>query len=220
MIPKVIHCCWFGGPKTRLAKRCVASWRRFAPDWTIREWGEEAASRLDPPQFAAEAMRSRKWAFAADWLRFAALHAEGGVYFDMDVELVAPLCAEGEFVAGEYMAGGKVTIGACAMALEKGSAVAAAMLAHYRAARFETDRTVGERMEEVFAAEGASVPVLPPEAFCPIDMDGTMRRTERTVGIHHSAMSWCPLRRRVARWLSWHGMRPLVELALRAGGRR
>ena len=107
MIPKVIHCCWFGGRKTNLAEECLASWRRFAPGWEIREWGLEDMLALSPPQFVKDAVAMRKWAFAADWLRFAALHAGGGVYLDMDVELVAPLSAEGEFVAGEYMSGGR-----------------------------------------------------------------------------------------------------------------
>lgn len=220
MIPRVIHCCWFGGRKTKLAEKCLASWRRFAPDWKIREWDLEEMFSLSPPQFVKDAVAARKWAFAADWLRFAALHAEGGVYFDMDVELVASLSVDGEFVAGECMLGGRTAIGACALALEKGSAVADAMLAHYGAARFETCRTVGESLEEVLGKTGLTVKVLPPEVFCPIDVDGRMRRTERTVGIHRCAMSWCGWRRRFARWLSWHGMRPLVDLALRARRRR
>lgn len=215
MIPQKIHCFWAGGPKTRLARRCLASWRRFAPGWEIREWGLEDMLALSPPPFARDAVARRKWAFAADWLRFAALRAEGGLYLDTDVELVAPLTDVGEFVAGEYMSGGGTTICACAMALEKGSAVADAMLAHYGAARFETRRTVGERLEEVLGETGLSVRVLPPEVFCPIYVDGSVRATERTVGIHRCSMSWCGWRRRLARWLSWHGMGGVVGAALR-----
>ena len=220
MIPKVIHCCWFGGPKTPLAERCLATWRRFAPDYEVREWGLAELMALTPPRFVIDAVGEKKWAFVADWLRFAALHAEGGIYFDMDVELVAPLSVEGEFVAGEYQLNGRVSAGACVLSLEKGSAVAKAMLMHYGTAKFETDRTVGERLEVVLAEAGMSVPMLPPEVFCPIDVDGTMRRTERTVGIHRCAMSWCTWKRRLARWLSWHGMRPLVDLALKVRRRR
>ena len=41
MIPKIIHYCWFGGnplPKDALA--CIASWKKFFPDYEIKEWNE------------------------------------------------------------------------------------------------------------------------------------------------------------------------------------
>jgi len=39
MIPKTIHCCWFSGErKSALVRRCMESWRMFAPDFEIREW--------------------------------------------------------------------------------------------------------------------------------------------------------------------------------------
>ncbi|MBQ3289076.1 MAG: DUF2029 domain-containing protein [Kiritimatiellae bacterium] len=215
MIPKIIHCCWFGGePKTPLVERCLASWRKFAPDFDIREWGLDDLLAMSPPQFVADAVKARKWAFAADWLRFAALYAEGGVYFDTDVELVAPLEAYNEFVAGQCLPGGGIGMEPAVMALEKGSPVAAAMLEHYVKAVFDASQTVGERLAETLGRIGLSLAVLPPEAFCPIGLDGTMHVTDRTIGIHRCAMSWCTWRRRLARWLSWHGMRGAVDMLL------
>ena len=36
MIPKVIHYCWFGNNELPpLAKKCIASWRKFLPDYEI-----------------------------------------------------------------------------------------------------------------------------------------------------------------------------------------
>ena len=38
MIPKKIHYCWFGrGEKNEKAKKCIASWHRFCPDYEIIE---------------------------------------------------------------------------------------------------------------------------------------------------------------------------------------
>ena len=40
-VPKIIHYCWFG--KTSLpedAQRCIASWKKFCPDYEIAEWNE------------------------------------------------------------------------------------------------------------------------------------------------------------------------------------
>ena len=216
MIPNTIHCCWLGGgPKTALAEKCRVSWRKFAPGWEIREWTAADLAALDPPPFVDEAMRRGQWAFAADWLRFAALAAEGGVYLDYDVELVRPLAVDGEFVAGQWLPGGKVGMEPAVLALEKGSAVAAAMLEAYRGASFDAVRTVGERLGEALDAKGISVKVLPPEVFCPIDVDGSLRATDATIGVHHYAMAWAGPVRRFARWLSWHGMRRVVDALLR-----
>ena len=41
MIPKVIHYCWFGrNPLPESAKKCIASWRKFLPDYEIWQWSE------------------------------------------------------------------------------------------------------------------------------------------------------------------------------------
>lgn len=42
MIPKKIHYCWFG--KSELpakAKKCIASWKKYCPDYEIVEWNED-----------------------------------------------------------------------------------------------------------------------------------------------------------------------------------
>ena len=42
MIPKIIHYCWFGrGPLPELAQKCIASWRKYLPDYEIKEWNED-----------------------------------------------------------------------------------------------------------------------------------------------------------------------------------
>ena len=41
MIPKIIHYCWFGGnPLPEDAKKCIESWKKFLPDYEIKEWNE------------------------------------------------------------------------------------------------------------------------------------------------------------------------------------
>ena len=35
-IPKIIHYCWFGGnPLPEMAQRCIASWKKYCPDYEI-----------------------------------------------------------------------------------------------------------------------------------------------------------------------------------------
>lgn len=40
MIPKTIHYVWLGDkPKPKKIKKCIASWKRFCPDYKIIEIG-------------------------------------------------------------------------------------------------------------------------------------------------------------------------------------
>jgi len=226
VIPKIIHCCWFGGPKTRLAEKCYRSWRTFAPDWEIREWSTvEGLRDLPGYGFFEKAIVAKKWAFAADWVRFAALYLEGGVYLDYDFELVKSidaLVSGGAFVNAHWLLDGTSGIEAAVIALEKGSPIAKAMLDHYATATFDGRTTVGEILAGILKKQvkdrGEGEPwqlrVLPPEVLSPIDVQGVCHRNGDTVGIHHYAMSWAPAERRVAKWLSWHGLRGVVELCL------
>lgn len=86
-IPKTLHLCWFGGGEYPVeVKACLDSWRRLLPDFKIRVWNYEDALALGIP-YVNEALEQRKWAFAADVVRFYAVWKEGGVYMDSDIFL-------------------------------------------------------------------------------------------------------------------------------------
>lgn len=86
-IPKVIHLCWFSGDKyPATIDRCIKSWQRVLPDYTIKLWDYEMAMSTKI-RFVEEAIAVRKWAFAADVIRLHALYTEGGIYMDADVFL-------------------------------------------------------------------------------------------------------------------------------------
>lgn len=90
-IPKIIHYCWFGGgAKPRLVQECIASWRKYLPDYEIMEWNE---SNFDVERlpYVREAYARRKFAFVSDVARLHALYEHGGVYMDTDVEVLRPL---------------------------------------------------------------------------------------------------------------------------------
>ena len=88
MIPKTIHYCWFGrGEKPKLAKRCIASWKKYCPDYEIIEWNEDNFNIAAYP-YAAYCYRQRKWAFLSDFVRLVVVAKYGGLYFDTDVELI------------------------------------------------------------------------------------------------------------------------------------
>lgn len=135
MIPKIIHCCWFGGsPKTDLAQRCIASWKRYCPDYEIREWNERNFD-LDLNGYCRQAYDSQKWAFVSDVARIWALHRFGGIYMDTDVEVRRPLdpLLENETFAGfesaEY-------VGTCLLGATAGHPLFREMLRRYASLSF------------------------------------------------------------------------------------
>ena len=87
MIPKKIHYCWFSGDKKPVSiERCIESWKRVMPDYEIKEWDGNSFD-FDSVLFVKQAIEARKWAFASDYVRLYALHTEGGIYLDSDVEV-------------------------------------------------------------------------------------------------------------------------------------
>lgn len=121
MIPKIIHYCWFGGnPLPELAQRCIASWRKYLPDYEIWQWGENVDGNVNDNgnefcdkvmgfdvemiPYTAKAYRQKKYAFVSDYVRFWILYKYGGIYFDTDVEVIRPLdeiIAQGNFMGFE-----------------------------------------------------------------------------------------------------------------------
>ncbi len=88
MIPKIIHYCWFGGKELPpLAKKCIASWKKYCPDYEIIRW-DESNFDLDQIPYTRWCYGNGKWAFLSDYARLAVVAEHGGLYFDTDVELV------------------------------------------------------------------------------------------------------------------------------------
>lgn len=224
MIPKIIHCFWAQGPKTKLAEKCLASWRKYAPDWEIFEWNLEnlgvgdscSCTKDEIPSFVVKAIAARKWAMVSDYVRMRVLKEFGGIYLDLDVELVKPIgeLPDGEWVAGEWTANGGTWMNpGSGIALVKDSPIARAMLERYDGLAFDPNREMMTWINESLRGL-TGLKVLDPEVMSPIGIDGKLHRTARTVGIHWYAMSWASPGRKIAKWLSWHGLRPLVDALL------
>lgn len=209
MIPKIIHYCWLGrGEKPELAKKCMASWQKFCPDFEICEWNEDNCDYLAMP-FMAEAYAAKKYAFVSDVMRLIVLEQYGGVYFDTDVEVVrdiTPLLADEGFIGFEnaqFVNSGQV------MASMPHHPVIQAMIEEYRKLHFTnadgTMNAVGcpylntDVMERYGLARNgreqlvAGIHVYPADFFNPLDsVTGKLTKTENTYSIHWYSMSWLP----------------------------
>lgn len=101
-IPKKIHYCWFGdNPKTELMLKCISSWKNIMPDWEFIEWNNENIKEINSP-YLKSAFNAKKWAFASDYVRLWVLQKYGGVYLDVDVEVVKSF---DEFLKNDFFIG-------------------------------------------------------------------------------------------------------------------
>lgn len=89
MIPKRIHYSWFSGdPFPADVERYISEWKKLLPDYEFILWDMKRLEDETDSVFVKEAIKMRKWAFAADYIRLFAIYNYGGVWFDTDVELL------------------------------------------------------------------------------------------------------------------------------------
>jgi mannosyltransferase OCH1-like enzyme len=90
-IPPIIHSFWFSGDKKpELYERCMESWHKHCPEFKIIEWNKDNYD-VNKNVYMKQAIDAKKWAFASDFARLDVLLQYGGIYMDMDVELVGSL---------------------------------------------------------------------------------------------------------------------------------
>ena len=91
VIPKVIHGIWFSdNPMPELYLRCLESWKKNSPGYDIKIWDLESY-KPDRCLFFEQAIEHKNWAFASDYARADLLRRYGGVYMDLDVEMLRPI---------------------------------------------------------------------------------------------------------------------------------
>jgi hypothetical protein len=206
MIPKIIHYCWFGGnPLPELAQKCIESWKKYCPDYEIREWNETNFD-LNCNQYVKEAFEAKKWAFITDYVRLWAMVRDGGIYMDTDVEIIRPLdiyLKERAFSGFET----EDSIPTGIMACEEGFPLFKELLTEYRNRSFIKSDGTYDLTTNVTAITNYCLryglvlnntkqtiqgfTLYPHDVFCPKShKTGIITCTENTHTIHHFAGSW------------------------------
>lgn len=214
MIPKTIHYCWFGrNPLPDSAVKCINSWRKFFPDYEIKEWNEDNFDVNSIP-YTAEAYEARKYAFVSDYARFWILYHHGGVYFDTDVEVIKPMddiLEKGPFMGIEVECGDRqhypMVAPGLGIAVEAGHIVYKKMIDYYSRVHFMGSNgmldheTVVPRTTRVLVESGlqpsndlqeiAGIWIYPKDFFNPLDsLTGRIHKTNNTRSIHWYMASW------------------------------
>lgn len=221
MIPKVINYCWFGrNPLPPLAMKCIESWKRFLPDYEIKEWNEDNFD-VNIILYTKEAYEAKKYAFVSDYARFWILYHYGGLYFDTDVEVIKPMdniIAKGPFMGCENEYDSlKIKEGAMALGVAPGLGLGVtpglglymemldlyATLSYFNPNGTQNIKTVVSYTSELLVKHGmkytpniqlvANVWIYPKDFFCPKDyVSGKIELTVNSVAIHHYGESWQP----------------------------
>ena len=221
MIPKKIHYCWFGGnPLPPLAVKCIESWKKFLPDYEIKEWNESNFDVNIIP-YTQEAYQAGKYAFVSDYARFWILYKYGGLYFDTDVEVIKPMddiIARGPFMGCENEAS---DTSVASVAPGHGQGVNPRhgryneILEMYSKLSFVNkdgtynQKTIVQYTTEILCEYGlkesneiqecAGVWIYPKEYFCPLDQTLALHITSNTRSIHHYDSSWLPPKKRIVK---------------------
>ena len=221
MIPKTIHYCWFGGNSLPdLAVKCIESWKKYCPDYEIKEWNESNFD-INCCRYVKEAYTKKRWAFVSDFARFKILYENGGLYFDTDVELIKSiddLIAKGSFMGSEMDETGNSNYcnPGLGLAAEPKLEFFKKILDYYEGESFidsngeetllDTVVVKTTRLLKIYGYEGSNsieevngIRIYPPEFFCPKNYrTGELYITKNTRSIHHYTALW--LNKREKQW--------------------
>ncbi len=202
MIPKVIHYCWFGGGKLpELAVHCMASWKKYCPDYQIIRW-DESNFDLEYNQYVKDAYKAKKWSLLTDVVRLKVIYDYGGIYLDTDVEIIRPfddLLQNKAFMGIESTGGINTGSGYGA---EKGLSLLKELLNGFESTTFcDTEPAIFSIMQKTMQRKGYifnnkiqmidNVTIYPMDYFAPVNLSTRkLHITLNTYSIHHYSGSW------------------------------
>ena len=209
MIPKIIHYCWFGGnPLPESAQKCIASWKKYCPDYEIIQWNEDNFDIFDCPLYVRQAYEAKKWAFVTDYVRLKVVYDHGGIYMDTDVELIKGLDSLVKYDAYfGFEDGEHINTGLGFGAKEKHYILEEMMNTYDEILFILPDGSLNRITcpivnTQIFIEHNliqdnskqildGGILILPMEYLCPLSSDGVMmKKTRNTISIHWFTASW------------------------------
>lgn len=198
MIPKIIHYCWLSGDDVpENLKKCMESWNKIIPDYKFVKWDFNRFD-IESSAWVKEAFENKKYAFACDYIRLYAVYNYGGIYLDMDMEVLKRF---DEFLNQQYMlayereSGGGIEAGC--FGAEAHSEYIGRCLDYYADRHFiQEDGSFDQLpLPKIMQAEinnkGVDEVIYSCDYFTAKSYDtGIISVTENTHTIHHFAGSW------------------------------
>ena len=225
MIPKIIHYCWFGrNPLPESALKCINSWKKYFPDYEIKEWNEDNFDVNSIP-YTREAYEAKKYAFVSDYARFKILYEYGGIYFDTDVEVIKSMddiVDKGSFMGVEVPSDGvmpPLINAGLGIGSYKEDSIYKKILEYYKLLHFLNEDgtpnpvTVVRHTTKILIENGlkntndiqkvGDIWIYPVDYFNPLnDNTGVLNITDNTRSIHWYTKTWIRKRNPIVSWLS------------------
>lgn len=207
MIPKIIHYCWLSGDLIpEKLEKCMKSWKEKLPDYEFMLWDKNRFD-IDSILWTKQAYEVKKYAFAADYIRLYAVYTYGGIYLDMDVEILKSF---NNLLESKYILGfeGKEGIEAGIFGAEKNADWVKTCLDYYSDRSFIQDngtydiRPLPCIMYEIISKKYSHLKLLPFDYLTAKSYKtGKITVTENTITIHHFAGSWVSKKYKIIRGL-------------------
>jgi len=88
MIPKIIHYCWLSNDNIPLdLQGYMNTWKEKLFDYEFVLWNFDRFD-INSSIWVKQTFEAKKYAFAADFIRLFAVYNYGGIYLDMDIDVI------------------------------------------------------------------------------------------------------------------------------------
>ena len=200
---RLVHVFWLGKNKfPELMQKCMESWKKYLTDETLCLWTEDSCNMSHP--FVKLSYCNKSYAFTVDYLRLKTIYEYGGIYLDVDVELLKPINSlPNNFVAIENEFN-SIAFGLIYGA-NKGNEVIKDLMHMYDHIYYEDDKKYDiispNLTTDYFKSRGyeykegihdfLGFTVYPSEYFSPMNFfTRELEVTDNTFSIHHYLHSW------------------------------
>lgn len=198
MIPKIIHYCWLSNdPVPKEFQNYINGWHEKLTGYEFIKWDFTRFPK-EQSDWVSKAFDNKKYAFAADYIRLYAVYNYGGIYMDMDIEV---LKAFDDLLDASYMMAterpNESWIEAGCFGAEKGNEFIGLCLDRYNDRHFiKPDGSFDQLplpqvMDSVKKEHSVELNLYPWYFFTAKSYDtGIESPREETYTIHHFAGSW------------------------------
>lgn len=195
MIPKIIHYCWLSNdPIPEKLQGYINTWKEKLSDYEFILWDFNRFD-INISIWVKQTFEAKKYAFAADFIRLYAVYNYGGIYLDMDIEVIKPF---DNLLNKEYMFAyedndRKYPEAGC-FGAEKGFWFIEDCLVYFKNNEYlniNKTYTLPKLMKQIYLESKKKINFLPADYFtAKCFRTGLVNVTDNTYSIHHFAGSW------------------------------